>query len=186
MKNIIYSKVCRFTLALAATIFLASLVRADDPAPAGKAPAASPLDPLAFLVGGEWEAKLPPQANGQQVSILAHFTWANNHRAIRISNVYAAGTNTMPYIDGMYAWHPQKKTIAFWYADSKGNFYEGIVKPDSGGLLHEFQVINPQGEAVPYTARQTRDGANAWVNEISSIKDGKSQLEVTVRYEKVK
>ncbi len=181
MKNTIYS-----TLALTAIFLVTALVRADDPGPAGKSPSASPLEPLAFLIGGEWEAKLPAQPNGRQISILAHFTWANNHRAIHISNVYSTNGKTMPYIDGLYAWHPQKHAIVFTYVDSRGNFYEGTVKPDSSALLHEFQVIDPKGEATPYSARQTRDGANAWINEISSIKDGKLQPEVTVRYEKVK
>ena len=192
MKNIIHSLLGRFILVLIAILPVVALVRAADPAPSDKPPAAekiqpaSPLEPLAFLVDGEWEAKLPAQSNAPQVSILAHFTWANNHRAIRISNVYSANGKTMPYIDGLYAWHPQKRVIVFTYVDSQGNFYEGTVKPDSGALLHEFQVVNPKGEATQYSARQIRDGAIAWVNEISSIKDGKLELEIKVRYEKVK
>jgi len=161
-----------------------TLVHAQERAASAKPSADNPLAPLAFLTEGEWEAKLPPQPNGQQVSILAHFSWANNYRAVRISNVYAVKDKTVPYIEGLYAWNPQKKAIVFTYVDSKGNFYEGTVRPLSDGLLHEFVMIDSTGGTTQYSARQTRSGDNAWVNEISEIKDGKPVPEVTVRYEK--
>ncbi|HEY3864193.1 MAG TPA: hypothetical protein VGO59_20170 [Verrucomicrobiae bacterium] len=146
----------------------------------------SPLEPLAFLVGGEWEAKLPPQADGRQISIMAHFTWANNHQAIRISNNYALGAKMAPYVDGIYAWHPGKRVIVFSYVDARGNFYEGTVKPETNGLLHEFAMTDPKGQVTQFTARQTRDGGSAWVNEIFTRQDGHLTPEVKVRYEKVK
>jgi hypothetical protein len=173
-------------LGLVVSLLAVPFSRADDPPAPEKSPAASPLEPLAFLIGGEWEAKLPAQPDGKQISILAHFTWANNHRVIRISNVFAVGANSVPYIDGIYAWHPQKQTIVFSYVDSEGNFYEGTVKPEHGGLLHEFLMTDPKGQASQFSARQTQDGTNAWVNEIFSRKDGRLDPMVKVRYEKMK
>jgi len=184
------AKIRGFTLASILSLLIAAPGRADDPPAPQKAstaetsPAASPLDLLAFLVGGEWEAKLPAQSDGKQVSILAHFTWVNNRRAIRISNVYALGVKTAPYIEGMYVWHPQKRAIVFWYVDSQGGLYEGTVKPENGGLLHEFQMTDPKGEVTEFSARQTQDGTNAWINEIFLRKDGKLEPEIKVRYEK--
>jgi hypothetical protein len=163
--------------------------KADAPAtqePAPKARLASPLEPMAFLVGGEWEAKLPAQPDGKQVSILAHFTWATNHRVIRVSNVYAIGDKSMPYIDGIYAWNAQKQVIVFSYADSQGNLYEGTVKPETNGLLHEFQMTDAKGEVSQFSAKQTKDGTDAWTNQIFFRKDGKLEPMVTVRYEKKK
>jgi len=191
MRNTVNSKLLNFAVALTITLASASFGRAGDSessvkAPAQEKPPASPLEPLAFLVGGEWEAKLPAQADGTQVSILAHFTWANNHRAIRISNIYAVGAKSIPYIDGLYAWHPLKRTIVFSYVDSQGNFYEGTVKQEPGGLLHEFDMTDPKGEVAQFSARQTRDGTNAWVNEIFSRKEGRLEPQVKVRYEKAK
>jgi hypothetical protein len=158
---------------------------AQNPPAQAKSTAVSPLEPLAFLVGGEWEAKLPAQSDKRQVSIRAHFTWANNHRAIRISNSYAVGDKTLPYIDGLYAWHPLKRMIVFSYVDAEGNYYEGTVKPQPDGLLHEFDLTDPNGQVSQFSARQTRDGTNAWVNEIFSRKDGRLESQVKVRYEKV-
>jgi hypothetical protein len=92
----------------------------------------------------------------------------------------------MPYIDGMYVWHPQKRTIVFWYVDAKGSLTEGTVKTDNGALLHEFQETDPAGAVNQFTARVTQDGPDAWENEISARKDGHLEPIIKVRYERVK
>ena len=178
-----------FTVVLGLVLCGVQTLNAEDSAPAGKVALPStqpalPLEPMAFLVGGEWEAKLPTTPDGKPLSILAHFTWTGGHRAIRISNVYAVGNKTVPYIDGIYTWHPGKKAIVFSYVDSQGNFYEGTVKPETNGLVHEFQMTSMKGEVSEFTARQTWDGTNAWINEIFARKDGQLEPEVKVRYEK--
>ena len=186
MKMIMIIKNHCLAITLIAGLLIVPVIRGDDPPATAKPSAASPLKPMAFLVGGEWEAKLPAQPDGRQISILAHFTWANNHQVIRISNVFATGGKSVPYIDGMYAWQPQKRVIVFWYVDSQGGLYEGTVKPEAGALVHEFQLTDSKGEVSQFTARQSLDGTNAWVNEIFTRKDGKLESEVKVRYEKVK
>jgi hypothetical protein len=186
MKTFMSLKHHCLAITLITGLLVVSPIRGDDPPAPTKTPVTSPLEAMAFLVGGEWEAKLPAQPGGQQISILAHFTWANNHQVIRISNVFSAGGKPVPYIDGIYAWQPQKRVIVFWYVDSKGGLYEGTVKPESGALVHEFKLTDAKGEVSEFTARQTMDGTNAWVNEIFSRKDGNLEPEVKVRYEKVK
>jgi hypothetical protein len=177
------------TVGLGLVLFCIHALKAEDSAPAenpssSSSKPASSLAPMAFLVGGEWEAKLPATPDGKPVSILAHFVWTDGHRAIRISNVYVIGDKTVPYIDGIYAWHPGKKTIVFSYVDSQGNFYEGTVKPETNGLVHDFRITDLKGEISEFMARQTWDGTNAWINEIFSRKNGQLEPEVKVRYEK--
>jgi len=178
-------------IALAATLFIVHAGRADDPpAPAKTAPepakAASPLEPLAFLVGGEWKAKLPGKPDGPQAAIIARFSWAQNHRAIRISNSFVVGDKSMPYIDGMYLWHPGKKTVVFSYIDAEGSLSEGTVKSESGVLLHEFQETDEKGAVSQFTARVTPLPPDAWDNEIFARKDGHLEPLVKVHYERVK
>ena len=189
MNNFMKLKGICFAVGLGLALGCLQALNAEDSAAGEKPPPsaakhASPLDPMAFLVGGEWVAKLPETPGGKPVSILAHFTWTGGHRAIRISNVYAVGDTTVPYIDGIYAWHPGKKAIVFSYVDSQGNFYEGTVTPETNGLVHEFQMTGLNGEIAEFTARQTWDGTNAWINEIFSRNGGKLESEVKVRYEK--
>ncbi|SPE57278.1 exported hypothetical protein [Verrucomicrobia bacterium] len=166
-------------------------VAGDSASPAKTTPAeasvaASPLSPIAFLASGKWEAKLPAKPDGSRDSIVAQFTWADNHRAIRISNAFVLSGKPMPYIDGMYVWHPQKRAIVFWYVDAKGSLTEGTVREEKGALLHEFQETDPSGEVQQFSARVTQDGPDAWENEISARKEGHLAPIIKVRYEKVK
>ena len=144
------------------------------------------LSQLAFLAGGEWEAKLPASPDGKAMSIRARFSWAENHRAIRISNAWVMDGKPSPYLDGLYTWHPGKKAIVFWYTDAQGGVYEGTVVRDAGALVHDFQITEATGHAKTYVARMTPDGADAWGNEILERQAGKLQPLVKVRYERVK
>jgi dipeptidyl aminopeptidase/acylaminoacyl peptidase len=93
-------------------------LHADAQKPA--APAAVPLGPLAFLTAHEWEAQLPDSPDGKKMKIHAQFTWAQNRRALRISNQVVADGKAVPYIEGLYAWDPRQHAIVFWYVDAKG------------------------------------------------------------------
>ena len=170
---------------LAGGLWLASLNLhgADSTA---KAVALNHLEPLAFLAGHEWEAKLPAKPDGTQPSIIARLSWSENHQAIRISNSFNVAGKSIPYIDGLYTWNPQKKSIMFIYVDAGGTLTQGLVNIADGVLVHEFQTADSDGKIGHYRARATPQGVDAWTNEISEVKDGKSIPMVTVRYEKIK
>src|SRR4051812_20148862 len=102
-------------------------------------PSAAALEPIAILTTHEWGAKLPDSPEGEKKKIHAQFTWAQNRQAIRISNEFVIDGKASPYIDGLYAWDPQKRVIVFWYVDAKGGLTEGTVKVEDGRLVHEFQ-----------------------------------------------
>ena len=92
---------------------------------------AAALEPIAFLTTHEWDAKLPDSPDGKKTKIHARFTWAQNRQAIRISNEFVTDGKASPYIDGLYAWDPQQKSIVFWYVDAKGGLTKGIVESRS-------------------------------------------------------
>ncbi len=79
-------------------------------------PIASPLAPVAFFTAHEWDAKLPDSPDGKKMSIHARFTWSENKQAIRISNYFVIDGKQTPYIDGLYAWNPEKRAIMFVYS----------------------------------------------------------------------
>jgi dipeptidyl aminopeptidase/acylaminoacyl peptidase len=88
-------------------------------------PVASPLAPLAFFTVHEWDAKLPDSPDGKKMSIHARFTWSENKQAIRISNYFVIDGQQTPYIDGIYAWNPEKRAIIFVYSDAKAASMKG-------------------------------------------------------------
>jgi dipeptidyl aminopeptidase/acylaminoacyl peptidase len=160
--------------------FLASsLVAAAEESPK---PVASPLEPVAFFTAHEWDAKLPDSPDGKKMSIHARFTWSENKQAIRISNYFVIDGKQTPYIDGLYAWNPEKRAIIFVYSDAKGGLYEGTVRLEDGKLVHEFQEIHPDGKIDLLLARVTPHGTDSWDNAIFGRKEGALTPLVQVQY----
>ena len=141
------------------------------------------LSPIAFFTTHEWDAKLPDSPDGKKMKIHAQFTWAQNHQAIRISNQFVTDGKATPYIDGLYAWDPQKHAIAFWYVDAKGSLSKGTVKLEDGKLVHEFQEIQPDGKTADFVARVTPQGDRGWENEILARRGNELIPIVKVQYE---
>jgi hypothetical protein len=146
-------------------------------------PSAGALEPIAFLTAHEWDAKLPDSPEGKKKKIHARFTWTQNRQAIRISNELVIDGKASPYIDGLYAWDPQQRVIAFWYVDAKGSLTKGTVKMEAGKLVHDFQEIESDGRTADYVSRVTPQGSDAWDNEIFARKGNGLTPLVKVRYE---
>ena len=175
MKRIQNPKVVALIVASAFAIVCA---HAQTPAPSTAA-----LEPIAFLTAHEWDAKLPDSPDGKKKKIHARFTWTQNRQGIRISNELVTDGRASPYIDGLYAWDPQQRVIAFWYVDAKGGLTKGTVKLEGGKLVHEFQETEPDGKTAEYVARVTPHGDQSWDNEIFARKANDLTLLVSVRYE---
>jgi hypothetical protein len=86
------------------------------------------------------------------------------------------------FIDGIYAWNPEKRAIIFVYSDAKGGLYEGTVRLEDGKLVHEFQEIDPNGKIELLLARVTPHGTDSWDNAIFARKDGALTPLVQVQY----
>ena len=158
----------------------AVLISAQTPTP----PATSPnLGAIAFLTRHEWEAQLPDTPDGKKRKIHAQFTWSQSGQAIRISNQFVIDGKVRPYLDGLYAWDPQRRAIVFWYADADGGLTKGEVKAENGKLTHEFDQITSDGKSAAYIAKVTPHGEEAWDNEIFERHDDALQPIVKVRYE---
>lgn len=144
------------------------------------------LAPIAFLTTHEWDAQLPDLPGGKKQKIHAQFTWSRNRQAIQISNQIVKDGQAVPYIDGLYAWDPQQRVIAFWYVEASGALTKGTVKMEDGKLVHEFQQIEPDGKAAEYVSRVTPHGNESWENEILARKENGLTSLVKVHYDSAK
>ncbi len=159
---------------------LSTLLHAEPPVTAAPS---SPLSPIAFLTKHEWEAKLPDSSDGKKMVIHAQFTWTQNRQAIRISNQFVVDGKARPYVDGLYAWDPQKSTIVFCYVDAEGSLSKGTVKVEGGQLVHEFEEITPGGKSSAYVAKVTPQGEQGWENAIFAKQGSDLTPMVKVRYQ---
>ena len=143
----------------------------------------TPLTPLAVLTAHEWDAQLPDSPEGKKVSIHARFSWSENRQALRISNQFVVDGKPKPYIDGLYAWNPEKKIIVFTYVGAEGDLSEGTVRQENGQLVHEFREIHAaDGKADDYVARVTLHGSEGWDNTIFAKQGDALKQVVQVQY----
>lgn len=146
----------------------------------------SNLKPLEFLTAHEWQATLPDSPQGQKISIHSHCVWASNGQAIRILSDFVTDGKARPYVDGLYAWDPQRRIIAFWYVDARGNLTKGTVKMEGATLMHEFEELSADGKSAAYLAKVTLHGDESWDNEIFARNSDGLKPIVKVRYEIMK
>ncbi|HYC71963.1 MAG TPA: hypothetical protein VEB66_12195 [Opitutaceae bacterium] len=147
----------------------------------------APLAPIAFWAGSTWRGQLPPPPQGGTAPVLeTTFAWMENGKALRFDTVAVAGERRRPYVSGMYAWHPGRKSIVFWYADAAGALTEGAVAVEDGALSLDFTATSAAGVATAYRARITPEGVDAYWNEIFRRENEEWKSFVKVRYERVK
>jgi hypothetical protein len=161
-------------------LFFVAVAACAQPPVAGEKE--SRLSPIAFLTATDWLAKLPKREDGKTIAIHAHFAWAENRQAIRVSNQFVIDGKPAPYIDGIYFWNPQTQTIEFVWSDAEGNLSRGSVTPADGKLVHDFQVTHSDGKSDSYVARVTPQSDGSWTNEILAKKNGNLSPVVQVSY----
>lgn len=146
--------------------------------------AASPLEPLAFWVGGSWLGSVPGGPDGTVRRLESQFSWMENRQAIRFDSFMIVGDRRSPYCSGIYGWHPEKKSLVFWYYDAAGTFYEGTVAVEGDRLVHDFTTTARSGAQTRYRANITAQRPDVWVNEILQPEGEGWKHLVTVRYER--
>ena len=147
----------------------------------------TPLEPIGFWAGATWRGQLPPPPGGGAAPALeTTFAWMENGKVLRFDTVAVAGDKRRPYVSGIYTWHPGRKVIVFRYADGTGALTDGTATVDGGVLAHEFTVTDAMGAETAYRSRITRDGNDAYWNEIFHQENGEWKAFVKVRYERGK
>jgi hypothetical protein len=159
-----------------------ALGAAEEKAPAPE----SPLAPLASLVGGLWVCPVPAPAGSAPVSIELRFEWTENRRAIRFDSAFVQGDKRKPYTSGMYGWNAAKGKIVIFYMDSGGSLTEGDITQENGMFVNDLHSTGPEGKVTPVRVQLTKEGDDAFVNDIYVQKDGAWAPLVKVRYERRK
>jgi hypothetical protein len=96
------------TRALAIAVILAATLAAWPPAIAQQAEE-NPLNQLAWMVGGTWNADAPQGPDGKPFHAEWKGRWGANHRTIEFTVWFRTEGKLVPIYSGLYAWHPGKK-----------------------------------------------------------------------------
>ncbi len=145
----------------------------------------SPLDPVAWLVGGTWVADIKSPdgtPDGQVTHVENNITWAPNHQAIEFVTKF----NGQPHYNGFYAYNAATKTIGFYYTSAEGDLTIGTAVPDADGktLRQDFDLTSANGKVTHIRSTIVRDGDNAYWFTVFLQKNGEWSPEFKIHYER--
>jgi len=141
----------------------------------------SPLQPVAWLVGGTWTADI--KGPDQKVTHVENkIRWAPNHQAIEFLTRF----NGQPHYNGFYAYDAAKKAIEFFYTSSEGDLTIGTAVPNADGrtLNQNFELTDAKGKVTPIHSTIEREGDNAYSFTVLLQKNGEWSPEFNIRYER--
>ena len=147
-----------------------------------EAPKPSPLEPVAWLVGGTWVSDIKDPKDGSVTHVENTIEWAPNHQAIQFLTRF----NGKPHYNGFYAYNAASKKISFYYTNSEGQLTIGTAVPDADGktLNQDFEIIQPDGRTGQVHSTIVRDGDNAYWFTVFLQKNGEWSPEFKIRYER--
>jgi hypothetical protein len=166
------------TIALAYVVLLGFNAFAQPKSEAAKP---SPLQPVAWLVGGTWVSDVKG-LGGKITHVENKIRWAPNHEAIEFLTKF----NGQPHYNGFYAYNAATKSIGFYYTSAEGDLTIGtaIADPDGKTLHQDFELTNASGKITHIRSTIVRDGENAYWLTVLLQENGEWSPEFKIRYER--
>jgi hypothetical protein len=149
-------------LLLAATLLL-------FPCPTPAADSTSPLDPLAWAVGGKWSADIKTR-DGAPMHVEVAFRWSDHKKAITYDVRFQTKDKSFTQYEGMYFWHPGKKAIVLVEVTAQGATTEGTLQAEGSKLVQMNLHTHPDGTTQEQRVEIVRQGDDAFAFE-AHVKD---------------
>jgi hypothetical protein len=154
------------TLALLAA---AAFARAGDPPPASP-PAARPVAPLAWLVGGTWTADCTKLGGGMK-AIETRYRWSDNDAYIRFTTHFISDKGTLKNYDGNFFRDPSDSGLHVWYVDASNGITQGTVEARGETMEIAFRAHDFEGKLADMKAAVVRSTNDRYSWTLSE-KDG--------------
>jgi hypothetical protein len=148
---------------IAALLALAAASAAAFAEEAPPKPAARPIAPLAWLVGGTWTADASKLGPGMK-RIETRYQFSDNDAYIRFTTHFVSDKGTLKNYDGNFYWDPQHSTLTFWYMDAGNDIMEGPVRVDGNTMELTFRAHDFDGKLADMKVDvvRTNDDLYTW------------------------
>jgi hypothetical protein len=144
----------------------------------------NPLNTLAWMVGGKWQADGDKGPDGKPFHVEWTCKWGDNQRILKFTTWFLVGGKLVPVYEGMYIWHPGKKKLIFVYTDNEGNLTEGEAVMTGDQLEQEFHITGTDGVARPYCSTIIRRGPDNYDWNVQHEKDGAWTVMFALKYKR--
>jgi hypothetical protein len=167
---------------------IASLASAQlSPAgPPKAAPVPSPLASIAWMAG-HWTAEAKSPGSGALAKVDTHYTPEMDDRTMTIQTSF---DGKLVY-QGMFAYDPAQKAIAFWYVTPEGESIRGTVDSQKGqgefpDQLYDFHMTMTNGVDLHFHTLIHRTDADHYVWTLFTTNEGTKWDKLTeVNYRRV-
>jgi hypothetical protein len=153
----------RSSLAKVLLLVAAASIASGAPARDGQstAPAANPIEQLAWLVGGTWTTQ-EQNSDGPPLVVRLNCRWTGTRNAILFDVSFLSGDKETSQYDGMYVWHPGKGKFVLWQVNRKGEVAEGELTVNGQEMDQTVHVSHLDGSAHFLKAHYVRLNDNAF------------------------
>ena len=148
--------------------------------------AKNPLDQLAWMIGGKWEADGDKGPDGKPFHVEWSCHWGANHRTLEFTTWFRIGGKLVPVYNGFYAWDPSKKKLIFVYTDNEGALTEGEAVMNGDKLEQDFHIAQVDGTVRHFRSTIVRQGSDNYDWDVQSQKDGRWTVMFSLKYRRSK
>lgn len=140
-------------------------------AQAQTAATAGPLSLIAWMQG-TWTATTTPPPGKPPIVIENQVSSVLGGQALSFTTSF----NGVQQYQGLFAFDPGSKEVAFWYPSAAGELTVGTITPAQDYLLEDFQVTSAAGAVTPFQVHIQRTGKDEydWTLYTKSGTDWKS------------
>ncbi|GEM_PF-4496417 len=115
----------------------------------------NPLEQIGWFAGGTWTAE-EKASDGSTLLVKMNCYWGDTRHALLFKVSFVAGGRETPQYDGMFVWHPGKKTLTLWQVNRHGEVAEGELTVNGEEMDQVVRVSHPDGGAHFLKARYQR------------------------------
>ena len=130
-------------------------------APATRSDSASPINALAWLVGGVWTTDASQLGEGM-VRIETRYQWADNHAFLRFNTHFVMKDSVLKNYDGNFFWNPAESTLSLWYMDASNAITQGPLKMDGDNFQVVFAATNFENKPATLRVTVTRKNTDIY------------------------
>jgi hypothetical protein len=171
------------TRTLICGLTLAAVLAAAVPS-RSQQPAENPLNQLAWMVGGKWQAEAAKGPDGKPFHAEWKCRWGANHRTLEFTVWFRTDGRLTPVYEGIYAWHPAKKKLIFVYTDNHGALTEGEAVMSGNRLEQDFHIISSDGVSRPFRSTIVWRERDSYDWTVLTSKDGNWTAMFTLKYKR--
>ena len=146
----------------------------------------NPLDQIAWMVGGKWQADGDQGPDGKPFHVEWSAHWGANHRTIDFAVSFLTDGKLVPEYNGLYAYNPAKKKVIFVYTDKEGNLTEGDAEISGERQEMEFDIIGTDGATHPFRSTVVRTGSDAYDWNVQNQKNGDWTVMFALKYKRTR